>query len=337
VTKIWALLPALPAAALGALVRSYESAGLQGVWSPQMFGAPFSTLAAAAMASERMQLGTGIALAFTRSPLETACNALDLDVISGGRCVLGLGSSAASQIEGSFGATYGKPLAHMREIVGMIRTIVRRAHSGELGRLEGDYHTLDLSHFRTIAPPVRESIPIYLPAVFEKACVQAGEIADGLLGHPLWNDAWIRDQVPVHLKTGLDKAGRDRRAFDLNLMVFTVINPNKAEAIADARANIAWYSQSPQYLRYFDAIGFGAEARAIQAAFAAGDFVAMAAACPDDMVESIALVGPVDEVRARMARRAEFADSITPVIPHFGLSEEKVAHYTAAIAHAFYG
>jgi alkanesulfonate monooxygenase SsuD/methylene tetrahydromethanopterin reductase-like flavin-dependent oxidoreductase (luciferase family) len=71
VTKIWAQLPVLPAAALDALVRSYEGAGLEGVWSPQMFGAPFSTLAAAAMASERLQLGTGIALAFTRSPLET--------------------------------------------------------------------------------------------------------------------------------------------------------------------------------------------------------------------------------------------------------------------------
>jgi probable F420-dependent oxidoreductase len=337
VTKIWAQLPALPAPALAGLVRSYESAGLEGVWSPQMFGSPFATLAAAAMVSERLQLGTGIALAFTRSPLETACNALDLDIISNGRCVLGLGSSAETQITGSFGSTYGKPLAHMREIVGMIRAIVKSGHTGELTTLAGEYHTLDLSHFRTLAAPVRDHIPIYLPAVFEKACAQAGEIADGLLGHPLWNDIWIRDCVPVHLKAGLDKAGRDRNAVALNLMVFTVINPDKSEAIADARATIAYYSQSPQYLRYFEAIGFGSEAAAIQSAFAANDFVAMAAACTDAMVESIALVGPVDDVRARMAHRSENADAITPVIPHFGLSHDKTLFYTKAIADAFYG
>jgi probable F420-dependent oxidoreductase len=334
--NIWAQLPALPAPALAGLVQSFESAGLEGVWSPQMFGSPFSTLAAAAMVSERLKLGTGIALAFTRSPLETACNALDLDVISNGRCVLGLGSSAESQITGSFGSSYGKPLAHMREIVRMIRAIVKSGHTGELGKLEGEYHTLDLSHFRTLAPALRDYIPIFLPAVFEKACVQAGEIADGLLGHPLWNDAWILDQVPVHLKAGLDKAGRTRGAFDLNLMVFTVINPDKAEAINDARANIAWYAQSLQYLRYFEAIGFGTEAAAIQSAFAGGDYAAMAAACPDEMVESIALVGAADEVRARMATRAAHADSITPVIPHFGLNHDKTMAYTQAIADTFY-
>jgi len=96
-----------------------------------------------------------------------------------------------SQVSGSFGSVYGKPLAHMREIVGLIRTIVAKGHTGELKRLDGEYHHLDLSNFRLLSPPIRPAIPIYLPAVFEKACEQAGEIADGLLGHPLWNDEWI--------------------------------------------------------------------------------------------------------------------------------------------------
>ncbi|OYY72949.1 LLM class flavin-dependent oxidoreductase [Sphingomonas sp. 28-63-12] len=334
---IWAQLPPLPAANLAELVRGYENAGLAGIWSPQLFGSPFSTLAAAAMVSDKLQLGTGIALAFTRSPLETACDALDLDIISNGRCVLGLGSSAESQITGSFGSTYGKPLAHMREVVAIIRAVVEHGHSGTLTTLGGDYHTLDLRRFRTLAAPVRDAIPIYLPAVFGKACAQAGEIVDGLLGHPLWNDHWIRNCVPVHLKTGLDRSGRDRQALALNLMVFTVINADKAEGIEDARATIAYYSQSAQYLPYFDAIGFGTEARAIQAAFAANDFIAMAVACSDAMVESIALVGPADMVRARMAQRSATADAITPVIPHFGLSHDKTAFYTNAIADNFYG
>ena len=333
---VWAQLVPMPGDALVSLARSYESAGVAGVWAPQMFGAPFTTLAAVAPATERLKLGTGIALAFVRSPLETACSAIDLDQISNGRVVLGLGSSAQSQIEGSFGSRYGKPLAHMREIVGMIRAIVARGHTGELARLEGEYHQLDLSHFRLLHPPVRGDIPIVLPAVFQKACAQAAEIADGLLGHPLWNDAWIEREVIANIRTGLDRGGRARKDFTLNISIFTAISADRREAIEDCRATIAYYSQSPQYLRYFEEIGFGREAAAIQAAFARGDHAAMAAACTDAMVESIAIVGTPDEVRARVAQRAAQADAITPVIPHYGVSPEKSAAYTRRIAETFY-
>jgi alkanesulfonate monooxygenase SsuD/methylene tetrahydromethanopterin reductase-like flavin-dependent oxidoreductase (luciferase family) len=225
----------------------------------------------------------------------------------------------------------------MREIVGMIRAIVARGHTGELTELKGEYHRLDLSHFRLLHPPVRGDIPIVLPAVFQKACAQAAEIADGLLGHPLWNDAWIEREVAAQVKAGLDRGGRARKDFTLNISIFTAISNDRREAIEDCRATVAYYSQSPQYLRYFEEIGFGREAAAIQAAFARGDMVGMAAACTDEMVESIAVVGNVDEVRAAVARRAAQADAITPVIPHYGLSIEKSTYYTRRIAEAFYG
>jgi alkanesulfonate monooxygenase SsuD/methylene tetrahydromethanopterin reductase-like flavin-dependent oxidoreductase (luciferase family) len=188
-----------------------------------------------------------------------------------------------------------------------------------------------------VRPARRSAIPVYLPAVFEKACEQAGTIADGVLGHPLWTTGWLRDRVGAHLKAGLDKAGRDRSAVDVNLMIFTVINDNRAEAIADARANIAFYTQSPQYLRYFEAIGFGTEAQAIQAAFAAQDYEAMAKACPDEMVCAITILGSADDVRAQVAERAAMADSITPVVPQFGIEPDKAALYRQRIADLFYG
>lgn len=334
---VWAELPVLPASELVPLVQGWEAAGVEGVWAPQIFGAPFTTLAAAAAVTKRIKLGTGIALAFTRSPLETACSAIDLDHISDGRAVLGLGSSAESQIEGSFGMAYGKPLKHMREVVSQVRAVIEEGHTGKLGRLEGEYHTLDLSHFRLVRSARRSAIPVYLPAVFEKACEQAGAIADGLLGHPLWTTGWLKDRVGAHLQTGLDKAGRPRSAVDVNLMIFTVINNDRAEAIADARANIAFYTQSPQYLRYFDAIGFGKEAEAIQAAFAVQDYDAMARACPDEMVCAITVLGSADDVLAQVAERAAMADSITPVVPQFGIGPDKAAHYRQRIAELFYG
>ena len=334
---VWAELPVLPAPELVPLVQGWEAAGVEGVWAPQIFGAPFAALAAAAAVTKRIKLGTGIALAFTRSPLETACSAIDLDHISEGRAVLGLGSSAQSQIEGSFGMPYGKPLAHMREVVEQVRAVIAHGHSGELGKLEGAYATLDLAHFRLVRPALRPAIPIYLPAVFEKACEQAGAIADGLLGHPLWTTHWVRDKVGKHLKAGLDRAGRARSDIAVNLMIFTVINPDRAEAIADARANIAFYTQSPQYLRYFAEIGFGREAQAIQAAFVAQDFVAMARECPDEMVCAITVLGSADEVRTQIEERSEGADAITPVVPQFGIAPDKAALYRQRIAEAFYG
>lgn len=335
--QVWAQLIPMAGEALASLAQGYEAAGVEGVWAPQMFGAPFTTLASVAPATRTLKLGTGIALAFVRSPLETACSAIDLDIISGGRVVLGLGSSAQSQIEGSFGSTYGKPLAHMAEVVGMIRAIVARGHTGELVELNGEYHRLDLSHFRLLSPPVRSDIPIVLPAVFQKACAQAARIGDGLLGHPLWNDGWIEREVLPNIKLGLDEAGRAREDFTLNISIFTAISMDRREALEDCRATVAYYSQSPQYLRYFQEIGFGQEAAAIQAAFARNDMAGMIAACPDAMVESIAVVGSVDEVRARVGHRAQYADAITPVIPHYGLSPEKSVAYGQRIADAFYG
>ena len=334
---VWAQIAPLPKEALVTAARAYEAGGVEGVWSPQLFGAPFGTLSAVAAVTERLKLGTGIALGFVRSPLETACSAIDLDLISGGRCVLGLGSSAESQITGSFGCVYGKPLAHMREIVGLIRAVIAKGHTGELKRLGGEYHPLDLSSFRLLSAPVRSAIPIYLPAVFEKACEQAGEIADGLLGHPLWNDVWIHDQVPAHIRAGLERGGRSRASLDVNLMVFTVISNDRRDAIADARPTIAWYSQSPQYLRYFEAIGFGREAAAIQAAFARQDYKAMIDACSDTMIESIAIIGNADKVARRMNERAVDANSITPVVPHYNMSADKVAEYARRISELFYG
>jgi probable F420-dependent oxidoreductase len=334
--KVWAQLPILPARQLVPLVQEWEAAGIEGVWVPQIFGLPQVTLAAAAAVTSRIKLGSGITLAFTRSPLETACSVIDLDHISDGRAVLGLGSSAQSQIEGSFGMPYGKPLAHMREVVEQVRAVIAKGHTGELQTLEGEYATLDLSHFRLTGPARRSSVPIYLPAIFEKACEQAGEIADGLLGHPLWTTQWIQEKVGPHLGAGLKKANRERSGFDLNLMIFTVINDDRDAAIADARANVAFYTQSPQYLRYFEGIGFGKEAKAIQEAFAKQDFASMAKACPDEMVSAITVIGSAEDVKTQVIERAAFADSITPVVPQFGMAEDTAAIYRQRIADLFF-
>src|SRR3546814_20698274 len=90
---------------------------------------------------------------------------------------------------------YGKPLAHMREVVSLVRTFIARAHLGELGKIEGEYYNLNMTGFRTLEPPVRTEIPIFLPGIFEKAIEQAGTIAAGLIAHPLWTERWIHAKI----------------------------------------------------------------------------------------------------------------------------------------------
>src|SRR5687768_10430893 len=114
--KLWAVLEPAAPEALRREVEAAEAAGLEGIWVPQLWSPPFPAMAAIAQMSRSLQIGSGVALAFTRSPLETALDALDVDLLSGGRTVLGLGTSIRTVTEGFHGSTYGKPIAHLREV-----------------------------------------------------------------------------------------------------------------------------------------------------------------------------------------------------------------------------
>ena len=260
--RYWGLLFPSSAATMTQVAQGCEAAGLEGIWAVQLYGPPFLPLAAAAMVTKRVKLGTGVALAFTRSPLETALSAIDVDTMSGGRMVLGLGTSIRWWNESWHGVAYGKPIAHLREVVGIVREIIAGAHSGKLGKIGSEYHKLDLKGFSTMAPPVRNRIPIYLPAVFENGVRLAGEIADGLPGHPIWSARWLENEVKENLEASLKQAGRKRSEFDLNVWAFVTIDEDRKRAINDARATVAFYSSMAQYEKYFAAHGFGAEARA---------------------------------------------------------------------------
>lgn len=334
--RYWGVLTPLPAAILGQVVRQAEAFGMEGLWAPQLFGPPFMPLAAAAMASQRLKLGTGVALAFTRSPLETALSAIDLDTISGGRTVLGIGTSLRWWNEDWHGVGYGNPLKHLREVVRIVREIVAGAHSGKLGRIEGEYHKLDLANFKTLGPPVRDRIPIYLPAVFESAVRMAAEIADGLPGHPIWSARWIANEVTQNLEASLKKAGRKRGDFDLNVWASVAIDKDRKRAIEDARATVAFYAGFTQYEKYYAAHGFAAQARAISDASRRGDAAAAIKAVPDEMVNTFVIAGTPDEARERVAELWQSADSMTLMPPLHSLDSGKIAGYQRAIEETFY-
>ena len=334
--RYWAICMPAGASAMTEVARGFEAAGLEGIWGVQLYGPPFVPLAAAAMVTKRVKLGSGVALAFTRSPLETALTAIDIDTISGGRMVLGLGTSLRWWNESWHGVTYGKPISHLREVIRVVREIIAGAHSGKLGKIEGEYYKLDLTGFRTLAPPVRDQIPIYVPAVFEGGVRLAGEIADGLAGHPIWSAQWIDNQLRQTLEESLHKAGRKRSDFDLNIWAFVAIDEDRKRAIDDARGTVAFYASMTQYEKYFAAHGFAAQARAAFEAARRNDTEAMIKAIPDEMVTTFAIAGTLREVRERVDALWRSSDSMTLAAPAVFISGERLAHYQRAIAGAFY-
>ncbi|HUA36369.1 MAG TPA: LLM class flavin-dependent oxidoreductase [Candidatus Binataceae bacterium] len=330
----WEIVQAMPAAELTRLMRRFEDLGLYGVWVPQLHAPPFPTMAAIAMATTRMQIGSGIAFAFTRSPLETALNALDIDRLSGGRTVLGLGTSVRTFNERAHGATYGKPVAHLREVVEAVRAIIERGATGQLGELSGEYHKLDLRGLTT-RKPVRASIPIWVPALFKNTIVMGAKTADGVMGHPIWSLKAITESSKIVDET-LAAAGRPRAQFHVNIWNYAAVSNDRKQAIDDMRGTVANYSSIPQYEKFYEAHGFGDAARAVIAAASRGDTAAMLKAVPDEMVTTFAIAGTPDEAGERVEKIWPHADSMTISPPQYFVPPDRLNGYRDAIINTFY-
>lgn len=329
--RVWGFMPVLPGAYLLEMARQAERAGLEGVFAAQVYGPPFLPLAVAAAATERLKVATGIAIAAARSPFETAMAALDMDRISGGRFVLGLGSSVSSWTRGNFGAPEIKPVAHLEETAAAVRHIVKGAHRG-LEPFEGTYFK---AHFREMAPtppPVRDRIPIWIAALREPMTRLAARVGDGLIGHPMWSVEWMVDHMKPAFEDELRKAGRRREDVEVNVWPWVAPNPNEAEALDDARPTIAFYAGVAQYESFFAAHGFAKEAKACQVGVQHGDYLSVAEQVPDEMVRAFVAVGDPEQVRERLEPIWQVADSILPVPPPYGLSGQKQLFYAEQVS-----
>ena len=315
-----------------------EAMGLEGIFAPQVYGPPFIPLAVAAGVTQRVRLATGIALAFARSPFETAVAAMDLDRISGGRFTLGLGTSVKSWSEGFFGMEYGKPVEHLREVVEIVRMVIAKSHTGELTRYDGKYHQLDFSEFNPLGAPLRTDLPIWIAALRTPLIRLGAEIADGVIGHPIWSIDWATTKVQDDLKAGLAKGGRQRSDIEFNMWLFVAPNDDRKQSIEDARATVAFYGGVAQYEEYFAAHGFRNEARQLQEGVQRGDYLEREA--PRHRRDG------ADVRRLRHARRSEeaassasgtTADSASLGPPVYGLDGGAILRYYAKIAELFYG
>ncbi len=333
--RYWTVVQPLPAQILTMAAKQAEAAGVYGIFAPQVYGPPFVTLGALAAVTERVTLASGIAIAGVRSPFETAMAAIDLDRISGGRFILGLGTSVHAWTSGVFGAPHYKPVTHLRETIAAVRHIVRGAH-GHLEPFEGEYFKADFREFQPLGPPPRREIPIWVAALRVKLVELAGEVADGLIGHPMWSVDWALRRMKPAFESALAAAGRRRQDVEVNLWPWVAPNPDEREAIEDARPTMAFYGGVKQYEPFFEAHGFLDVARKLQEGVSRGDYASVAHLVPEEMVRTFVALGPPEEVREQIEPFWDFADSLCPVPPVYTLSPEKLLYYTQAIADTFY-
>jgi probable F420-dependent oxidoreductase len=286
-----------------AAAKLAEDAGLESVWTTEFpdHSATVS-LAAVAQATERVTLGTAIAYAFGRTPLVLAAEARDLDELSDGRLILGLGTGTQRMQRDWHGLDGEHPAPRMEELVPLVRDLLR-LHEGPLEH-EGRFYRTVVHPTAPVPPPRRTDLPIYMAGVNERMIEAAGAVSDGLVGHPLFTPEYTRDVVRPALARGAARAGREAPP-PIAGYVTCVIGEDGESARQAARAVVAFNSTVSTYRPVLSHHGFDAQADRVRAAWESRDFAGMAAAVTDEMLDAIALAGTADEVRERYeARRA---------------------------------
>jgi probable F420-dependent oxidoreductase len=285
--------------------------------------------------TERIGVGTGIAWAFTRSPFILAISALDVDEFSGGRFRLGLGAGVKRLNETWHGVDYGRPAPHLKETIEAVRLIMSQAHRGEPIRFAGEYQDIDIKGWIRPHPAPRERVPIYTAAVREGMARMAGDVADGLIGHPMCSLRWLDEVLVANFEQGLKRSGRRRSDLDFLPTISCAINDDEEAAYDAARKTICFYATVRTYMPLWEMHGFGEAATAVGESFRAGDLAAMPGHIPDEMVDAYAAAGPLDKVRERVEAVAERADGLFLTPPSYFLAPDEIADYQRRIVESF--
>ena len=285
---------------LAALAGDAEAAGFARLWAPELYRSATVSLAVAAGATDRIELATGVCLAFTRSPFTLALEALDLDELSGGRLVLGLGAGVRRLNQRWHAVDYDPPVRRMRETVAAVRELVRTLPSAERTRSPGRLVDVEVVGYRRPHPAPRSAIPIWLAAVMPGMARLAGEVADGLIDHPVTSPEWVESELAPAVRVGAERADREPPPV-AGALIVAADNADPAAARRAAALTVGFYATVKTYEALFAGHGFGARLPAIRRAFLEGDPGRLAEAVGEDMTDVFAAAGTSDEVRARAA------------------------------------
>lgn len=301
--------------------RRAEQAGAEVLWVEELHRSATVQAAALASATERAVIGTAIALAFTRSPMITALEALDVDEISGGRLLLGLGSGVQRLNEDWHNVRFGKPVAHLRETVRNIREFWRSAPTGEPIDLPGEWEPMRIRSYQRPFPPMRAAIPIYLAAMGPAMTRLAGMIADGWISHELCSPRYVIERILPELEAGIARTeGKKRGDVDVVVSACCSVADDERTAVRRASGLVGFYASVRTYADFFAFHGLADQQQHVNDAFRSGKSVDdLATVVPPEMVHTLTIAGSRGHAAERIAQYEGLADTIKISPPTQGL------------------
>lgn len=315
--------------------RALEAAGYDGGLTAETSHDPVLPLLLAAEHTDRLQLGTGIAVAFARSPMTLAYTARDLQVYSRGRFLLGLGSQIKPHIEKRFSMPWSHPAARMREFVLAMRAIWACWDDGTKLVFQGEFyrHTL-MTPFFTPGPNPYGPPKVFVAAVGERMTETLGEVADGMLVHPFTTERYIREVTVPALDRGAAKVGKTHEDVQLSLPVFIVTGRDEPEMVTAAtavRGQVAFYASTPAYRGVLELHGWGEAQTELNALSKQGEWQKMADVIDDEMLRTFAVVAEPDAVPAAVLQRYDgLVDRVGFYIP-YALDSEVTNSFVAPL------
>lgn len=323
-----------PLGSVGPLSARIEELGFDSVWTAETGSDAFVSAALVSQATSRVRIGTGIALAFPRSPGITAMTAADIDELSGGRFVLGLGSQVKRVNEDRFSTPFEHPAPKMREYAQAIRAFMG-GYFGESPSFEGRFYRVTLAPWPRGVPPVRRDIPIYFAAVNKMMLRASGEVADGVVGHPMTSVDYIRDIVLPNIAKGAEKAGRKPNEIELVQQVIVSTSNDRELAKKEVKQQIGFYATTRSYTPVLARHGFEDVVPKLREAYQNKDMDRLAGLVSDDMADTFALFGPVDEVTEKARRFEGLVGELMLGMPWYRVDPSRVAENYQAILGAF--
>ena len=296
-----------------------EEAGFDGAYTFEGQSDPFIGVAAAAMTTQKMELMTSIAVAFARNPMSLAYLGNDLQNLSQGRFILGLGSQIKAHIERRFSMPWSKPAARMREMVLAIQTIWDSWQTGERLKFEGEFYSHTLMPPLLSPPANKYGAPkIYIAGVGPLMTQVAAEIGDGYFMHPFSTARSMDELSLAALDRGLEISGRSRDDFDISaqVIVATGLDEQSVEtAIFSARSQIAFYASTPAYVPVLKCHGWEDLQPEATRLSKEGKWLEMGQLIDDDMLNTFAVVGSPAEVAVKIASRFKGkVDRVSPIL-----------------------
>ncbi len=300
-------------------VKLAEELGYESAWMSEGHGGDqFSILTACAVATNRILLGTSISSVFVRSAPTIAMAAAVVDHFSGGRFILGLGSSHKVQVEPEYGLTFTQPIQRVRECVDIVRIMLRDGEVSYAGKV------FNIEHFQLWFQPHRREIPIYVAAVFPKMLEICGEISQGTI---LTRTTVEYSKVCAeHLAIGAKRAGKDPSDVEVATLMGCSVGEEKDEARDATRAGIAMYAaRFPRYRRLMGEYGYVEELEAVRRAWLEGDSERAKRLIPNELIDRTSLIGTAEECRERLAQYRQAGITLPIISPRGEAGEGKDA------------